>query len=474
MKCPKIKLIICIALALSVVIAFIQPTVQVNAANTEYMQQYSAVLGHLYAGSEPNFGSVNGEWKVLSLSRSGYVGTDSAYLNAYYSRIEAMVSANGSPILDSRKSTENSRLVIALSSMGRDARNVAGYNLVEPLYNMEYVRKQGINGVVYALIAIGCKTEYMNTSASAQLVDFLLNAEITGGGWALGGNNPDPDITAITLTALAGYEQANKAISRGVQVLSNLQDDDGGYTSFGSPNSESCSQVLTALSTLGIDADSDQRFNKNGNSLLAALLSYVSGDGFSHFRGGQINGMASEQGAYALCAYDRLTHGRNSLFDMRDVGGNVITPAPSYAPTLETDSRPASSEPTQKPTALPMYTTGPTATACVMPTVTPFDAAATAQNYSTPEISICTQGSVMQSSDWSIESDQPLATDALLSSDRPTYDLESISCALSTPSPSSYGGTNQQGAAIALTIITGAAGTAVIIILLTRRRRDNE
>ena len=241
------------------------------AAGTEYSADYNAVLGALSSG-EPQFGSIGGEWKVLALARSGYFSADSEYMRSYISLIEELILSIGSPKLDERKPNENSRLVIALSSLGYDARNVSGFDLTEPLKDINYIKKQGLTGVIYALIALSCNDEYAETDYKNTLVDFVLNAEIDGGGWALGGGNPDPDVTAIAITAVTGYTQARAAIERGIAKLSDMQAEDGTYSSYGATNSESCSQVLLALSTLGVDADTDQRFIKNGVSLLSALL----------------------------------------------------------------------------------------------------------------------------------------------------------------------------------------------------------
>ena len=64
--------------------------------------------------------------------------------------------------------------------------------------------------------------------------------------------------------------------------LSTLQNDDGGYTSWGYESSESCAQIVLTLCALGIPMD-DSRFVKNGKSVLDKLLTYQLPDGsFCH------------------------------------------------------------------------------------------------------------------------------------------------------------------------------------------------
>lgn len=113
----------------------------------------------------------------------------------------------------------------------------------------------------------------------SQCVDLLLSRECDGGGWALGLGAAEADITAMAITALAPYKKAAAAIERGVEKLSALQNANGSFSSGGVETSESCSQVLVALSTVGINAHKDSRFIKNGNSALDALCAFYVGGG---------------------------------------------------------------------------------------------------------------------------------------------------------------------------------------------------
>ena len=293
-----------------------------------YAAQYSAVLRTLAGGAKPEFGSVGGEWKVLAIARSGFYPTQSGYFSEYYAKIEKLVAAN---------------LIIALSSIGRDARSVAGFDLTAPLGDFNYVKKQGLNGVIFALIALDCNKNYGMSDIKSQCVDLLLSRECDGGGWALGLGAAEADITAMAITALAPYRKAAAAIERGVEKLSALQNANGSFSSGGVETSESCSQVLVALSTVGINAHKDSRFIKNGNSALDALCAFYVGGGFAHMANGGANSMATEQAAYALCAYDRFLSERSSLYNMNDV--SPVSPAePTDKPTPK---------PTGKPTAAP-------------------------------------------------------------------------------------------------------------------------
>ena len=96
-----------------------------------------------------------------------------------------------------------------------------------------------------------------------------------------------------------------------IQVILDAQLNDGGFGSWGTVNSESCAQVIVALTALGIDPTADSRFIKNGLTVLDALAGF-------YVTGGERNGMATEQGYYALAAYYRFANAQTRLYDMTD------------------------------------------------------------------------------------------------------------------------------------------------------------
>ena len=125
-----------------------------------------------------------------------------------------------------------------------------------------------------------------------------------------------------------------------VQTLSDMQLADGGYSSWGTVNSESCAQVIIALTTLGIDPAKDSRFIKYGLSLLDALCAYYKDGGFCHTRDGAADDIATEQALCALTAYARLLNGQTALYDMTDLAAG-ITPAEPDAQEPAEEQEPA-------------------------------------------------------------------------------------------------------------------------------------
>lgn len=285
---------------------------------------YKTTGDYLAKLGTPGVGSIGGEWMALGLARSGRTVPE-GYYDAVVKYVKDNIDSNGR--LDKNKATENARIILALTAIGKDVTNVDGHDLLAGLNEMSYLSKQGINGAIFTLIALDSHSYTPAGDVTRdKLVQAILNAQISGdGGWSLDGKNADVDMTAMAIQALAAYYKSNssakKAVDKGLSWLSSVQQNDGGFTSWGAANSESCAQVIVALTALGIDPAKDSRFIKNGVSVLDALCSFaVNGGGFKHLATEtSANGMATEQGFYALVAYYRLLNGQTSLYDMTDV-----------------------------------------------------------------------------------------------------------------------------------------------------------
>ena len=285
---------------------------------------YKTTGDYLAKLGTPGVGSIGGEWMALGLARSGRT-VPGGYYDAVVKYVKDNIDSNGR--LDKNKATENARIILALTAIGKDVTNVDGHDLLAGLNEMSYLSKQGINGAIFTLIALDSHSYTPAGDVTRdKLVQVILDAQISGdGGWSLDGKNADVDMTAMAIQALAAYYKSNssakKAVDKGLSWLSSVQQNDGGFTSWGAANSESCAQVIVALTALGINPAKDSRFIKNGVSVLDALCSFaVNGGGFKHLATEtSANGMATEQGFYALVAYYRLLNGQSSLYDMTDV-----------------------------------------------------------------------------------------------------------------------------------------------------------
>ncbi len=287
-------------------------------------------------------------WSVLSLARSGRLAQGEA--QAYYNRIAAIVKNNHSPVINEQQASDNAKAVIALTAAGYDPMDVGGYDLTEPFSNIGYIMRQGINGPIWSLIALNsddypigeCPTPKAQASRTL-IIDTILKAQKTENGvktgWAFSGNKADPDMTAMALCALAPYSgedgRVSEAVTRALNWLSSKQTKTGTFSTGGTASSEEVSQVIIALTSLGINPEKDSRFNKGGKGAVSGLMTFaVNGGGFKHISSAKTaNSLATVQGYEALTAYYRFQDQSNSLYDLTDgenyridTGGRELTP----------------------------------------------------------------------------------------------------------------------------------------------------
>lgn len=290
------------------------------------------------------------EWMILGLARSGADLNDKLFGDYYNDVVKTVKECKG--VLHNRKYTAYSRTILVLSAIGKDPGNVGGYNLLEKLADFNQVTWQGINGTIWALIALDCKNYEIPKvkgvkvqTTRDKLIEEILRQQLADGGFALSGEKADVDITAMALQALAPYtgrSEVKKAVDKAVQCLSGLQQDTGAFGSWGTVNAESTVQVIVAMTALGIDPGKDERFVKNGKSAIDGLMTFYDPQGgFRHVNtavdGYQpvINGMATEQGFYGLVAYDRFVNKKNTLYDMTDGEKPLAKPAKAAISSLK-------------------------------------------------------------------------------------------------------------------------------------------
>lgn len=287
------------------------------------------------AVSAPVVSYLFGEWAVLGQARAK-VPLSEAYIAAYYEKVVAYVQKNmgADGVLVDPESrnptvTDNERIILALTAIGKDPANVGGENLLKALQNKDIMQvtdtsNTDINGLVMGLLALNSRNY---TSDTSWLVQAVLAQQNEDGSWRASADTKpvgDVDMTAMALQALAPYykdggnETVNTAVEKALNWLS------GKYRN-GYDSSESCAQVVIALSALNLDANTDARFTKTVEgktlSVLGNLLQYrvAENGGFKHqFADKAVNEMATEQALCAMAAYARFTEKANALYDMTD------------------------------------------------------------------------------------------------------------------------------------------------------------
>lgn len=284
----------------------------------------------------PVVASDRGEWAVLGLARAGVELSD-AYIQAYYGKVVAYVQKNmgADGVLVDPEShnptvTDNERIILALTAIGKDPANVGGKNLLAALQDRNIMQVTNtsdtdINGLVFGLLALNSGNY---TQDSYWLVQAILTQQNADGSWSSSADTKpvgDVDMTAMALQALAPYcnegddTTVNAAVDKALQWLS------AKYKGTGYTSAESCAQVVVALSALQRNANSDSSFVKTVDgaptSVLGDLLQYYLGEGqgFKHAASGKTaDQKATEQALYAMAAYERYCQRTKALYDMTD------------------------------------------------------------------------------------------------------------------------------------------------------------
>ena len=304
---------------------------EINGLETWLRDYVESVFAETESGEIVS--SVEYNWPTIGFARLGnYDGLDK-YLaeNAKYLENED----NWNRLKKGVKVTEFERMSLAIGAAQKDPSDFAGRDLIAEIYNFPAVSTngypefaQGSNAAIFALITLDSKQYEIPANAvwsRDKIITAVLNNQMDDGGFTLAkaskGAYSDPDVTAMALQALVPYNndktrpEVKAAIDKAIAYLSASQQADGGYPS---KSSESTSQAIIALCSLGINIDTDPRFIKTTNSLLSHLLTFRSEDGgFKHVLGSTSNPMASEQALMAFASYVRFNTNQQTLYDYR-------------------------------------------------------------------------------------------------------------------------------------------------------------
>ncbi len=300
----------------------------------------------LYRGDVTSaVGTTEGDWAAFAYGRY-YNSEMPGYCSALSQDVKERYKSENK--LSAAKSTEWHRIILSLLANGKNPFSFTEENInlmADGTYNRGYtisLGRQGINGWIWSLIALdSVNTEIPDNAYYSRndIIIEIIKQQTPDGGFALSGTVGDIDITANVITALAPYygnsalytfelnktgdsvtKSVKNIIDEALIFLSNSQLATGGYSSFGTENCESSAQIITALCTMGIDIYSDNRFIKNGKSVVDAVLSYRNSDGgFSHLSGGVSSIQSTDQAAIALIAIDRLYSGETPVYDFSNL-----------------------------------------------------------------------------------------------------------------------------------------------------------
>ena len=287
----------------------------------------------LLSGNEDfSAGTAICDWTAIAYKEFGIEDDFEGYLEALETYVTEKYAAEGK--LDSTKATEWHRVILTATALGADATAFGNYpdgtkiNLVaDGIYNYinEDLANQGINGFIYALLALDCGNYEVPEGAKytrESMISSLIAEQHEDGSFGFG-DRSDIDMTGMALHALAPYSdnpEVKAVIDKGIEFLSSAQNGDGTFDGMGGKTSESASQVIIALCANGIDPRTDERFIKHKASVYDALFDFRQKDKtFSHtIDAGKGDALATNQAMMAFMALINFENGKSGAFIFTD------------------------------------------------------------------------------------------------------------------------------------------------------------
>ncbi|MED0875526.1 DUF4430 domain-containing protein [Bacillus mobilis] len=285
---------------------------------------------------------IESDWVALGLSRSGKNVPIEAKLN-YVKSVTEKVEKR----INRFSATDLARTIIMMNAMHADPTKVGEHNLVQKLYESDKVNS--VTGYTFALLAFDTKKYEVPVNSKwnrVALVDALLNAQHTDGGWTYdSASSKDSassvDVTGMVLSALAPYQgrpDVKPAVEKAVAYLYNEQLENGGFSADGQENSNSAAQAIIGLSLVK-DVDQNRLHKAMQN-----LLSYQLPNGEFKWLPSDQNGsgMATEQALLALLQFEDLG---KSIYDW----SNVSVPEIDKKPNVDSENVVVEKEVTEQP-----------------------------------------------------------------------------------------------------------------------------
>ncbi|MEH7457918.1 DUF4430 domain-containing protein [Bacillus sp. JJ1127] len=283
---------------------------------------------------------IDSDWTAIALARSGQnvpIEMKVGYLQSLTQKVEKQMNR--------LTPTDLARTVLAVTAVNGNPRNVAGQNLIQKLYQSE--KLNSVTGYTFALIALDTKKYEVPAEAKwnrAALVQEIVNAQHTDGGWTYNVESSKEDassvdVTGMVLSALTPYQkqpEVKQAVEKAVQYLSSKQLNNGGFEADGQENANSAAQAVMGLSMIGSDPTGDA-FTKNDVNAVQNLLSYQLESGEFKWLPNDTEGnsMATEQALLALLQYKEFVHGNGSIYDWsNDTIGTEIDKKPIVEPEI--------------------------------------------------------------------------------------------------------------------------------------------
>ena len=320
---------------------------------------------------------------AFSLLRADY---KSDYFDKMYANVESQLKSladTGSVTVEGEAKDEAviagkypeftyAKIVLFVTAMGKDARNVGGYNLIEKMAQKSTYEASSEAYMLDStmLLALDSGNYFPPAGDDYITKDDLVNniaAKMDDSiAQALQWNSVDS--VAMALQPLYKYatddilpEDASsdraavqEAYAKGIHFLESTQNADGSWSGYGTETNNvwTLAQIMTAMGQLRINPCSETDgtdFIKNGMTVLDDAAVFV--DAENKKVDDDLMSYQPEQLLRGLTAVIRAMEGRDSLYDVR-YSGVTPEPSPSVTPSVVPSEVP-SAAPSQSPTVSP-------------------------------------------------------------------------------------------------------------------------
>ena len=316
MKNKILKILICFAILLSFVVGLFPVNAAFDHNNAQSVidsiidYKTDSSIQDWINGELSSKAGISSDWYVVGLSQyeSGY------NFSSYEKALKKYLAEN-------EEYSASSRQKLALALMAAGSTDSYIYTTLN-----DSIGKLGVMSWIYGLHLLN-NGYTSNDYTISEVKTKILSLQKEDGGWFITGKVSEVDATAMAVQALSLHYKNDTAVKIAVDkalvFLSSQQNSNGDFSNYGVPNPESAAQVLVALSSLGIDAKTDSRFIKSGNTLFDGINTYRLSDGsYCHKQGGTFSENATVQVFYSMVSYLRMQSGKTGLY--------LLDNAPSY------------------------------------------------------------------------------------------------------------------------------------------------
>lgn len=277
-------------------------------------------------------GDSGSDWTAMALAFSGRKDAYDDYLERLEQYVIQKYDEQGS--LSEVKATEYHRIALTMLALGGDPADIESREgtidlIADGTWNFPGGSPglQGSNGLIYALLVLDAADAASEPDAGdvrQEILEELLACQDEDGSfWLDRSMGGDTDITAMAVQALAPYMDnggAAASVEKALDWLSGKMTENAGFSCYGQENAESSAQVILALCALGIDPEQEERFQRDGKTLLDGMDRFrVKSGMYRHtLEDDEENTMATYQCLLALEAVNRLREKGTWIFDFTD------------------------------------------------------------------------------------------------------------------------------------------------------------